>query len=222
MARGNRQSTNPSGRHLGHFKLLFKNIDTRLEDDEREQLEDIQKTIDTCYCHIINYAITHCYLYKRWKQIHHVIILKVPGVVKIDKLHIIALYESDLNLMLRNKWRTAMSEARRQGTLHPSQYGGCPGSDCQSVTLNEEVRRDYSLLVRTPMGSMENDATVAYDRIMMPISSLAARGYRIHRNVVLVHATTLSEAVYKLRLSNKVAYSEYTHCDKMPIHGSGQ
>ena len=25
-------STSPSGRHLGHFKLLFKNIDERLED----------------------------------------------------------------------------------------------------------------------------------------------------------------------------------------------
>ena len=62
-------------------------------------------------------AITHCYSYKRWKQIHHVMILKVPGVVKIHKLRIIALYESDLNLMLGNKWRAAMSEAGRQGTL---------------------------------------------------------------------------------------------------------
>ena len=113
-----------------------------------------------CYCHIINYAITHCHSYQRWKQIHHVMILKVPGVVEIQKLHIIALYESDLNLMLGNKWRAAMSEARRQGTLHPSQYGGCPGRDCQSVTLNEELRRDYCLLTRTSMGSMESDATM--------------------------------------------------------------
>ena len=81
-----------------------------------------------------------------------------------------------------------MSEARRQGTLHPSQYGGCPGRDYQSVTLNEELRRDYSLLTRTPMGSMKNDATAVYDRVLMPISSMAARGYGIHRNVVLVHA----------------------------------
>ena len=142
--------------------------------------------------------------------------------MKIHKLRIIAIYESDLNLMLGNKWRAAISEARRQGTLHPSQYGGSPGRDCQSVTLNEELQRDYSLLTRATMGSMENDATAAYDHILMPISSLAARGYEIHRNVVLVHATTLSEAVYKLRLSNKVAESEYTHCDKMPIHGSSQ
>ena len=98
----------------------------------------------------------------------------------------------------------------------------CTGRDCQSVTLNEELCRGYSLLTRTPMGSMGNGATAAYDRIMMSISSLAARGYGIHRNVILVHATTLSEAVYKLRLSNKVVDSEYTHCDKMPIHGSGQ
>ena len=40
-------STSSSGRHLRHFKLLFKNIDERLKDKERKQLEDIQKTIST-------------------------------------------------------------------------------------------------------------------------------------------------------------------------------
>ena len=60
---------------------------------------------------------------------------------------------------------------------------------------------------------MDNDATAAYDRVLMSISSIAARGYGIHRNVVLVHAKTLSKAVYKLKLFNQVAESEYTHCE---------
>ena len=101
-------------------------------------------------------------------------------------------------------------------------YSGCPGRDCQRVTLNEELRQDYLLLTRTPFGSMENDVNAACDCILTPVSSLAARSYGIHWNVVLVHASTLSEAVYKLRLSNKIADLDYTHCDKMPIHGSGQ
>ena len=78
-------------------------------------------------------------------------ILKNPGVEKIHKLRIIILYKSDLNVMLGNKWRAAMSEARRKGTLHPSQYNGCPGRDSQSVTLNEKLRRDYSLLTEPPL-----------------------------------------------------------------------
>ena len=104
-------------------------------------------------------------------------ILKVSGAVKIHKLRIIALHKFDLNLMLGNELRAAIVEARRQGTLHPPQYGGCPGQDCQSATLKKELRRDYFLLTRIPVGSMDDDATSAYDPIFMSISSLTARGY---------------------------------------------
>ena len=39
---------------------------------------------------------------------------------------------------------------------------------------------------------------------------------------MLVRAVKLSEATYKLQLLIKVAESKYKHCDKVPIHGSGQ
>ena len=110
----------------------------------------------------------------------------------------------------------------KSNTLHPGQYGSRPGKDPKTVTLLEELRLDYSLLVRQPFINIDNDATSCYDRILLPISSLVARAHGIHRNVVFVHATTLEHAKFKLKYGAKVSEASYSHCTNFPIHGSGQ
>ena len=86
----------------------------------------------------------------------------------------------------------------------------------------EELRLDYSALTRTPMGLFDNDCSSCYDRILIPISSLIARGMGIHRNAVLVHANTLEQAQYKLKLGKQTSADSYTNCAMWPLHGSGQ
>ena len=86
----------------------------------------------------------------------------------------------------------------------------------------EELRLDYSQLTRTPYTNFDNDCTSNFDRILMPLASLAARGFGIHRQVVFVHANTLENAIFKLKLSNKVTDEAYRQCVKFPIHGTGQ
>ena len=72
------------------------------------------------------------------------------------------------------------------------------------------------------MGLFDNDCSSCYDRILIPISSLIARGMGIHRNVILVHAATLEEAKYKLKLGKHISKDSYMHCFLWPLHGSGQ
>ena len=86
----------------------------------------------------------------------------------------------------------------------------------------EDLRLDYSLLARTPFVNLDNDATACFDIIILPVSSLIARAHGIHKNVVFVHATTLQEAKFKLKLGKHVSDEFYTHCIILPIHGSGQ
>ena len=57
----------PSGRHLGHYKLLFTVIDKSLKAENRKELKKIQEKITGCNVAIINSAIRHNYSYKRWK-----------------------------------------------------------------------------------------------------------------------------------------------------------
>ena len=121
-----------------------------------------------------------------------------------------------------NKWRQALLHAQKQQTLHPGQYGGLPGHDCTSITFLEEIRLDYSWVTRTPFANFDNDATACYDRILTLLSSLAGRKFGIHRDVVFVHAKTLEEAQYKLKLATRMTDTAYKHCIAFPIHGTGQ
>mmetsp|Transcript_22813 Transcript_22813/g.50924 ORF Transcript_22813/g.50924 Transcript_22813/m.50924 type:complete len:438 (-) Transcript_22813:647-1960(-) len=56
----------------------------------------------------------------------------------------------------------------------------------------------------------------------MPLASLAAQGFGIHRQVIFVHAQTLEKAIFKMKLSNKVTGEAYHHYKQFPIHGTGQ
>ena len=56
----------------------------------------------------------------------------------------------------------------------------------------------------------------------MPLSSRIAKGFGIHQNIVFVHASTLEEAEFKLKLGTTVSNISYKHCTKFPIYGSGQ
>ena len=215
-------STSPSGRHLGHYKVLFTSLDSTLSFKDKELLESYQHDIADAYRTIINYAIRHRYSFKRWKNIINMMIYKDPGNVKVHRLRVIHLYEADLNFILGLKWKDALHKAQQENTLHPGQYGSRPGREPQTVTLLEELRLDYSLLTRTPFTNFDNDASSCYDRILLSISSLCARGHGIHRDVVFVHATTLKDATFKLKLSQTVSDEQYQHCVKFPIHGSGQ
>ena len=86
----------------------------------------------------------------------------------------------------------------------------------------EELRRYYSLLIRTPYTNFDSENAVAYDRVIVSVLSLASRGYGIHRNVICVHAKTLEEATYKLKTASQTIETSYQHCSQFPIHGVGQ
>jgi hypothetical protein len=115
-----------------------------------------------------------------------------------------------------------MHNALQQKTLHQGQYGGLPDRDCTSLTYLEELRFDYSALTRRSLANFDNNATACYDIILMPIASLAGRKFGIHKDVIFVHATTLEEAEFKVKISTKVSNTSYKHCIKFPIHGTGQ
>ena len=149
-------------------------------------------------------------------------IYKEKGNVKIHKLRVIHLYEADYNFLVGVVWREAIQHAQQLGKINQCQYGGYPGRDCTSVTYLEELRRDISLLTRTAYSNFDNDAASCYDRILMSIASLSGRKYGVHRKVVYVHAATLKEAEYKLKLSSTASNTSYKHCKKFPIHGTGQ
>lgn len=78
----------------------------------------------------------------------------------------------------------------------------------------------YSLLNCYSYCNFNNDATACYYQILCAIASLCGQKFGIHKDVAFIHAKTLEEAKFKLKISTKML--EYKHCIKFPIHGTGQ
>ena len=56
----------------------------------------------------------------------------------------------------------------------------------------------------------------------MSVASLLGRKYKVHKKIVYVHAATLEEAEYKLKLLLKTSNTSYQHYKKFPIHETEQ
>jgi hypothetical protein len=198
-------STSPSGRHLGHYKICTCQVNKKLDPATQAKIKELQDKIAGVYVTMINYATKHKYSYKRWQTIVNMMIYKEPNNSFINRLRVIHIYEADLAFLLGYKWKEALNHTIDENTIHKGQYGGLKGRDCTQITLLEEIRHDYSLLTRTPYGNFDNDATACYDRILVSLSSLVSQKYGVNKQVVIVHAKTLEEAEYKLKLSSNIS-----------------
>ena len=152
---------------------------------------------------MINYAIRHNYLYKRWKQILNFMIYKEQCNVKIHWLQVIHIYEADYDFLIGVVGREAIQHAQQLGKINQGQYNGCPGRDCTSVTYLEELRNDIWILTRAFYTNFNNNAASCYHRILMSVASLSGRKYWVHTNIVYAYTALLKEAKCKLKLSLK-------------------
>ena len=57
-------TTSPSGRHLGHWKALYKSPPITITPEETAEFYSMQQKIITLYLQMINYAIDRHYSYK--------------------------------------------------------------------------------------------------------------------------------------------------------------
>jgi hypothetical protein len=181
-----------------------------------------QKSITSFVLLIISFCIRYGRVLERWKTIVNVMIFKDPGVYKIHRLRVIHIYEADFNLLLAVKWRQLLHSADTSGLLHDGRLGGRPGCKAQSLTFLEELKYDISYLSRRSLFNFDNDATSCYDRIILSLALLVNRKYGQSRQVVAVHAKTLEEARYKLRMALQLSDTEYSHCTQFPLYGTGQ
>ena len=215
-------STSPSGLHLGHYQVLRRHHGLTKDDPNRKEVETGQKFLIEARVALLNYALTFGYNYKRWTQVVNVMLQKDPGNPKIHRLRVIHLYEADYNLLLAVKWREAMHHAEDNGLLNDGLYGSRPGRSAHEPVLIEVLQNE---IYRSSMKSginLDLDATSCYDRILASIATIASRRMGMAKHVVIVNATTLRDAQFRLKTSLGISDQWYQHCKEFPIHGTGQ
>jgi hypothetical protein len=141
-------SSSPSGRHIGHFKAVLQ--DTSL-----------------VFIHMLMMSLPFCHGFvpNRWTRITDFMLQKEEGNARSHRLHIIALFESDLNqakqILLGRKLSHHLED---ENLLTSMQYGSQPGQQYQSAVLL--FSHNIAHLSKHTSTYMENDAIGCYDRIV--------------------------------------------------------
>jgi hypothetical protein len=222
-------TTSPSGRHLGHYKVLLNNI---MDDDEKHQFKlsdephlfrSKANTILRVYYNVMRAAINAGITLDRWSISHTSMIQKVKGNSRIDKLRVIHIYEADYNLFLKIYWgRRLVYNSEKCGLLNEGQYGSRPGKKCSDQVLKKIMVYEFSALSRTAFATMDNDAKSCFDRIICLFAMLISLFYGLSRTIVQVQAATLRTMKYITKTALGASSTCYSHSPDTPIHGTGQ
>jgi hypothetical protein len=164
-----RTSTSPSGRHLGHYKLLVKTYEDKTSSKD---LKAAAGQILNLMVDMMDLASNKGFILDRWTKVINVfMIYKKPGVYLIHKLRVIHLFEADYNFIIGTIFgRRAMYSGVDNDTLHTSQWTQ-PGRQCLDVVVMRELTLAVAKMTRTHLAGFENDASACYDRIVMYLVS---------------------------------------------------
>jgi hypothetical protein len=91
-------SSSPSGRHVGHYLECI---------DLKDELSVLLTAVHTA---MMSIPLAEGFCPERWRQAINIMLEKIPGVPRINKLRIIQLLEADLNQVLRSVFARNISK----------------------------------------------------------------------------------------------------------------
>jgi hypothetical protein len=108
---------------------------------------------------------------ERWKQAVDVIIEKVTGVPRSDKLRIIQLLEADLNQLLRIAFARNITRLAKdhEGIISEHQYGRAHKT-CMTPVINKLLKIKILIQKKVERIVFNNDTKGCYDRIISGIA----------------------------------------------------
>jgi len=142
-------SSSPSGWHVGHYKAIVDNPNL-------VNLHSIMMTL----------PFQHGFVPKCWSKVTNIMLRKDTDSARCHRLHIIALFESNLNQAKRILIGRKLIHHLEDNNLNsPMQYGSRPAQQCQSAVLQKVLTHDISHMTKQPTAYIENDAIGCYERI---------------------------------------------------------
>jgi hypothetical protein len=173
-------ATSPSGRHLGLYKsLVTAHIDSGNEfghqtgnaADTPTVQEHATDVLHAIYAAAVSVAQRGLYL-DRWIHVVNAMIYKKPGVLELDELRVIHVFEADLILLVGLIFgRRTVHNAVNHQKLHPSQFGK-KGGECMDAAISKVLHNVITTETKTPLGQLESNATACFNHIVMMFAML--------------------------------------------------
>jgi hypothetical protein len=149
-----------SGRGVHHYKACAEGSGNGLADIQVEvQAAMMTVPLDAGFCP------------ERWKQAVDVMLKKVPGISRSDKLRIIQLLEADLNQVLRIAFARNITRIAKdhEGIISEHQYRRAHNM-CMTPVLNKLLTIQILIHKKVDGIVFDNDAKGCYDRITSGIT----------------------------------------------------
>ena len=115
------------------------------------------------------------YLIKRWQREINVILEKLKGNCRMDKLRTIFLYDADFNLMNKYVGRNTMGKAERALYLAKEQYGSRQSKSAILHALNKRLMFSILRQQRNCVGIFSCDLKLCYCLIVHTFTASAVR-----------------------------------------------
>ena len=156
-----KEKTSSRDLHFGHFKTGVQN-DTLL----KLHYELAEIPFRTGYSPV------------RWQEATQLMILKKLGLIDVDRLRTLVLYEADFNHNNKFLGKSMMTHMQRHSFLAKEQYS-VPGKKCIDHVLNQRLLFDITRYSKQSLGLTGCDLSSCYDRVTHTPAMLAMASYGI-------------------------------------------
>jgi hypothetical protein len=149
-----------SGRDIHHYKVCAE--------ESYDGLAEIQEEVHAAMMMV---PLDAGFRPERWKQAVDIMLEKVPGISRSDKLQIIQLLEADLNQVLRIAFarNIKLMVKEHEGIISEYQYGKAHKMYMTPV-LNKLLRIQLIIQKKVEGIVFDNDTKGCYDRIISDIA----------------------------------------------------
>jgi hypothetical protein len=220
-------STSPSGRHLGLYKsILTAHIDSGAEftaskPDTLSITEKATTLLSAIHAIAVSVAERGLYL-NRWTHVTNAMIYKKAGVLELNELRVIHLFEANFNLLVGLIFgRRTVHNAVDHHRLHSCQFGK-KGGECMDAAISKTLHNVLATYTKTSLGQFESDATACFDRIVMTFAMLCFFAYGCPSLLIKFWFAVLQHHSHKVKTGHGISDGSYTYSDDSPIHGPGQ
>ena len=147
---------------------------------------------------------------------------KDPGMLKVERLRVIQLFEADYNFVLQMVWgRRLVWNAQEYGVYMPAQRAQ-PGNLFIAAALNKVLSYDMIRQTKKLAASFDNDAKGCYDNIVPPQAMINYRRVGLPRSEAKMLTTILNNTVYRIRTEHGISSRKYQTNALRRILGIGQ
>jgi restriction endonuclease Mrr len=216
-------STSPSGLHLSHDRAVLRYKESQCITAEATGKPTLCDRIFGIKAKLLQFAIDHCHVYQRWTKVVNAMIEKIPGKQLLNKLRVIHLIESDFNLLIGILWGRRLVHHREiNDQFDEGQGGSRPDRRTQELLLQKHLMYSIWRLGKINGTSFDNDAKSCFDRIVMPLASIASQQIGMTKKACNLFLSTVSQMQYHIKTSAGISTDFYTSTANYTIHGPGQ